>query len=206
MKWLKKQNRLTKDFLSGEFSSVFWMCAAAFGILIVLGFIAGLINEDFAADFVGRFTQQVDDMGVVNDDGTVSAAALFSNNLRATVFTILYGIVPFVFLPAIALGTNTILLGAFAAYYVHHKVSLLTYLAALIPHGIFEFPALVLAIALGIYLCKRINFTIRTGTKGVVRETWGQILRVLVLRLIPLLLVASVVEAYVTPLIVNLLV
>ena len=206
MKWLKKQNRLTKDFLSGEFSSVFWTCAAALGILIVLGFIAGLINEDFAADFVGRFTQQVDDMGVVNDDGTVSAAALFSNNLRATVFTILYGIVPFVFLPAIALGTNTILLGAFAAYYVHHKVSLLTYLAALIPHGIFEFPALVLAIALGIYLCKRINFTIRTGTKGVVRETWGQILRVLVLRLIPLLLVASVVEAYVTPLIVNLLV
>ena len=168
-------------------------------ILIAVGFVLGLINESFTNSFVQRFAAQIDDMGIIQEDGSISALALLGNNLRATLFTVAYGFIPFLFLPVIALGTNSILLGVFAADYVRNGVSLLIYLAALIPHGIFELPALVIAIALGMHLCKQINDYVRHNPKGVMVPLMKNILRVLLMRVVPLLTAASVIEAYVTP-------
>ncbi len=185
--------------MRGEFGGTLWMCGAAFAILIAVGFVFGLINESFTNSFVQRFAAQIDDMGIIQEDGSISALALLGNNLRATLFTVAYGFIPFLFLPVIALGTNSILLGVFAADYVRNGVSLLIYLAALIPHGIFELPALVIAIALGMHLCKQINDYVRHNPKGVMVPLMKNILRVLLMRVVPLLTAASVIEAYVTP-------
>ena len=52
MSWLKEQNRRASAFLRGEFSATFWMCAAAFCVLMIIGFVLGLVKEDFAVGFV----------------------------------------------------------------------------------------------------------------------------------------------------------
>lgn len=204
MNWLKEENRRTRAFLRGEFGSTMWMCSVAFGVLLIVGFVAGLILKDFADGLVSNFAQQVEDMGILDEDGTVSAFALLTNNVRATLLTILYGFVPYVFLPALSLGTNALLLGAFAAYYVNNGSSLLLYLAGIIPHGIFELPAIVLAVAMGIYLCKMINYYVKHNTKGIMLPLMADLLRAFLLRLIPLLVLASLVEAYITPLVMGL--
>lgn len=204
MNWLKEENRRTRAFLRGEFGSTMWMCSVAFGVLLIVGFVAGLILKDFADGLVSNFAQQVEDMGILDEDGTVSAFALLTNNVRATLLTILYGFVPYVFLPALSLGTNAILLGAFAAYYVNNGSSLLLYLAGIIPHGIFELPAIVLAVAMGIYLCKMINYYVKHNTKGIMLPLMADLLRAFLLRLIPMLVLASLVEAYITPLVMGL--
>lgn len=204
MKWLKEQNRQASAFLRGDFSSTLWMCAAAFGLLILAGFILGLVLKDFADGLVNSFAQQIEDMGIMGEDGSISAFALLRNNVRATLFTVAYGFIPFIFLPALSLGTNSILLGAFAAYYVHEGQSLLLYLAGILPHGIFELPAIVLAVAMGIYLCKKINTFIKENPKGVMVPLMTDLACVFVLRLLPLLITASVVEAYITPLVMSL--
>lgn len=204
MKWLKEQNRQASAFLRGDFSSTLWMCAAAFGLLIFAGFILGLVLKDFADGLVNSFAQQIEDMGIMGEDGSISAFALLRNNVRATLFTVAYGFIPFIFLPALSLGTNALLLGAFAAYYVNQGKPLLLYLAGIVPHGIFELPAIVLAIAMGIYLCRLINYYIKQNPKNVMLPLMKDLLRVFVLRLIPLLVLASVIEAYVTPLVMGL--
>lgn len=204
MKWLKEQNRQASAFLHGDFSSTLWMCAAAFGLLILAGFILGLVLKDFADGLVNSFAQQIEDMGIMGEDGSISAFALLRNNVRATLFTVAYGFIPFIFLPALSLGTNALLLGAFAAYYVNQGKSLLLYLAGIVPHGIFELPAIVLAIAMGIYLCRLINYYIKQNPKNVMLPLMKDLLRVFVLRLIPLLVLASAIEAYVTPLVMGL--
>ena len=93
--------------------------------------------------------------------------ALFGNNVRASAVSILYGFIPFLYLTALALGTNALILGVFAAYYVNNGVSLLVYLAGILPHGIFELTALMLAFAGGFLLCRQITQYVRSNTKGM---------------------------------------
>ena len=76
---------------------------------------------------------------------------------------------------------------------------MLAYLGGILPHGIFELPALVISLACGIYLCSRINQYVRKNTRGMMAPTLKNIVRVLTLTVLPLLAVAAAVEAYVTP-------
>ena len=121
------------------------------------------------------------------------------NNLRAMVLSVLYGFIPFIYLPALSLGVNALLLGLFAAYFLNNGISMLAYLGGILPHGIFELPALVISLACGIYLCSRINQYVRKNTRGIMAPTLKNIVRVLALTVLPLLAVAAAVEAYVTP-------
>lgn len=203
MNWLKEQNRRTSQLVRGDFSSQLWMTAVAFAALVVLGFILGFVLEDFAAQFVSYFTNSIADSGVMDEDGTIHLLPLLYNNLRAAAFTILYGFIPFIFLPALSLGINALLIGAFAAYYLANGMSMLYFFAGIIPHGIFEFPALIISIALGLYLCQAVNDYTRHNTKGSVKACLIGIARVYCLRALPLFTVASLIECYITPLIVS---
>lgn len=203
MQDLKMQNRLTRDFLHGEFASTLKMTAVAFAILMVLGFVLGLLMENMAENFVGFFIQNVNTSGIMEEDGTIHLLPLLFNNLRAAVMTVAYGFIPFLYFPALSLGINSLLLGFFAAYYYSNGMSMLYYFAAIIPHGIFELPALVISIALGLHLCKTVNTYVRENTKGLIKDAVMDILRVLCLRAAPLFVIASVVESYVTPWVVS---
>ena len=126
-------------------------------------------------------------------------ATLFFNNVTASLLSMLYGLIPFVPLSALALGTNALLLGAFAALYQHHGIGLGVYFIGILPHGIFELPALILSCALGLLIC-------RTGTEKLRKRSDVSFLRrvldcnrVFLSFVAPLLLVAALVEAYITP-------
>ena len=112
----------------------------------------------------------------------------------------LYGLVPFVRLSAMALGLNAVMLGWLAAVYVRSGLSLALYLAALIPHAIFEIPAMLLAFGVGLYVCGQVTRRLRGNeqTRSITSclSLMGQ---TLLLALAPLLLAAAFVEAYVTP-------
>lgn len=205
MNWLKEQEQQTRAFIRGEFYSSLWMSAVAYLVLMVLGFVLGLLFKELAANFVLYFSQQISSAGILQQDGSINIAPLLINNIRAALLTVAYGFIPFIFLPAISLGMNSILLGLFAAYYLNNGMSMLYYFAAIVPHGIFEIPALVIAIALGLFLCGRINDFVRHNTKGVMLPAMKNILRVFLLRVVPLLLVASLIEAYITPWILTLI-
>ena len=73
-------------------------------------------------------------------------------------------------------------------------------MAGLVPHGIFEIPALLLSLAAGLCLCRNINRYIRCNEKGMMKPLLLDLLRVVGLLVVPLLTLAAVMEAYVTPL------
>lgn len=205
MSWLKEQNRLTHEFCRGELSHFLHITACAFAALAVIGLVLGLVRPDLCSWMIGQFVQQMEDMGIQQTDGHLSALMLLGNNLRASIACILYGFVPFLFLPALSLGVNAGLLGLLAAFYLKNDISLWYYLAGILPHGIFELPALVIALALGVSLCSHVTDFVRHNQKGVMVPLMLQTLRVLLLRVLPLLIVAAVMEAYVTPLVLALL-
>lgn len=198
---IASQFRQLRDFFrSQDFRHSLLITGGAFAALIVLAFAAGLIFPAVPAQVLTLFSQQMADAGVVSESGSISVPALFWNNLRAMVLSVLYGFIPFIYLPALSLGVNALLLGLFAAYFLNNGISMLAYLGGgILPHGIFELPALVISLACGIYLCSRINQYVRKNTRGIMAPTLKNIVRVLALTVLPLLAVAAAVEAYVTP-------
>ena len=201
---LKREMSHVRDFYRSEFRPVLKSTAVSFLVLAVIGFIAGMFMPHIAENFFERFAQQILDAGIIQDDGTVSASVLFVNNFRAAFYTMLYGFIPFVFLPALSLGLNSLMLGLFAAYYIHHDMPIMQYIMGILPHGIFELPALIIAVALGLYLCRYITDVLRHRSSGGLLLAISNSSRILLLTTVPLLALASIIEAYITPLIMNL--
>ena len=192
---------LSKDLLKREFLNT----AAAFAVLAVLGFAAGMLFPDAAQQLLDRFAAQLEQLGLSsNVPQSQMMATLFFNNVTASLLAMLYGLIPFVPLSALALGTNALMLGAFAAIYQQQGIGLGVYVLGVLPHGIFELSALILSCALGLLIC-------RTGTERILKKSdtpfFRRVLdciRVFLTFSVPLLLVAALIETYVTPALLNL--
>ena len=188
---------LSRDLIKREFLNT----AAAFGVLVLLGFAAGMIFPDMAQQTLQNFAAQIEQLGLTDDvPQSQMMATLFFNNVIASLLSMLYGLIPFLPLSALALGTNALMLGAFAAIYQQQGIGLGVYVLGVLPHGIFELSALILSCALGLLIC-------RTGTDRLRRKKeavplWPRLqdcLRVFLFGVVPLLAAAALIEAYITP-------
>lgn len=192
---------LSHGLLKHEFFST----AAAFGVLTLLGFAVSLARPELAQGVLERFTAQIEQLGLTSDvPQSQMMATLFFNNVTASLLSMLYGLIPFLPLSALALGTNALMLGAFAAIYQQQGIGLGVYVLGVLPHGIFELSALILSCALGLLIC-------RTGTERILKKSdtpfFRRVLdciRVFLTFSVPLLLVAALIETYVTPAFLNL--
>lgn len=99
---IASQFRQLRDFFrSQDFRHSLLITGGAFAALIVLAFAAGLIFPAVPAQVLALFSQQMADAGVVSESGSISVPALLWNNLRAMVLSVLYGFIPFIYLPAL---------------------------------------------------------------------------------------------------------
>ena len=172
--------------------------------LLALGLCAGIpsLRERLISMVVGT----IDSMAVTDSAGRLSALALFSNNLRACAFIMLYGLIPFVLLPALSLGMNAMILGVLAAWYIAEGIPIAVYFAALIPHGIFEIPSLIFAFAVGLYVCGQTTAMVkRREGAGSLWDCVSLISRAFLLVQAPLLAAAAFIEAHISPVIASLL-
>ncbi len=199
MEWLKKQHRALWQFYRETFGEALLMTAAAFLIICLLGFGVSLFNKSIPEFVVNYFSQMIQNSNIITDEGAIRFGALLANNLRAAVFSVLYGFIPFIYLTALAVGMNALILGVLAAYYVSSGTSLLIYFAGILPHGVFELSALLITFALGLLLCRRITQYVRKNTKGMMKPLLCNIARSFVMHVVPLLVVAAAVETYITP-------
>ena len=189
----------TAAFYRQDLGSVVFTAGWAFAGIIALSFAGSLLFPEQADGIVEKFTQLLQQSGMASDDGSVVFSALLLNNLSAMVMATVYGLLPFIRLPALTLGVNGATLGLFAGYYVHQGIPLWKYLVGILPHGIFEIPALILSAALGLYLCRTVSDALLKKRTGSVRAALGQCGQILLWWVLPVVAVAAVIETYVTP-------
>ena len=115
MDWLEQQRTRLHGFYRTEYRYSLRITAIAFGALILLGFAVSLLLPDLADQLFLQFAQQMAELGIMDTTGRVDVLALFGNNLRAMVLSTLYGFIPFLYLPALSMGVNAILLGMVAS-------------------------------------------------------------------------------------------
>ena len=200
---LKYQISGWKDTWRSGLSDEALRAAIAFPVLVVLPFVLCMAFPALREGLLSYVFAAMDGTGALNEDGTLSAMAIFSNNLRATVFIMFYGLIPFIRLPALALGVNAMVIGVLGAWYVTEGYSIAAFVAAILPHGLLELPALVIAFSVGLYVCGHVTRRLFRRDESAL-HIWDCLVlmsRTLLLVLFPLLTAAAVVEAYVTPLV-----
>jgi stage II sporulation protein M len=132
---------------------------------------------------------------------------IFLNNSRVSLFSIVFGLIPFLFLPLLGAIANGVSVGIMTSIsHLRGFKVVHVFLFSVAPHGIFEIPALIYASSIGVWLAfqisKRILF-LSDGDKEPLFPFFIRIFRAWIGVILPLLLAAAMIETFVTPLLVK---
>ena len=165
-----------------------------FAVSIGLGLFAVLRDPAIGADIMTLFRDQVAGQ-ILSDSLPVLAFKIFLNNLGACTLLFLGG-ASLGIVTVLILTMNGLLIGAVAELMRQQQGSLFI-AAALIPHGIFEIPSFLIAGGLGLLLGRALMTEWHGG--GDAAAAAVPLARLFLRIVVPLLAVAAVVEAFITP-------
>jgi stage II sporulation protein M len=163
--------------------------------------IPKMLSSATTKDITGLVKDARQTIGLAQVNQNLSALFIFTNNIKATLVILLGGLISFSVLGMIAYLINVGLVGVVLGVFKLIGFSpALLFAAGLLPHGIFEIPALMLASAVVLRM-GAILVTPQIGRSmgQVIFEALADWFKVYIGLVVPLLAVAAFVEAYVTP-------
>lgn len=166
----------------------FWFSLILFAVIGVLSFIFPLFFEKEILGFIQDLIERTRGMNSFELTGFI-----IYNNIKSALFAVVFGIF-FGVIPFLITVVNAYVLGFVSSRTVAaagHWV-----LWRLVPHGIFEIPAVLISVALGIRLGMFL-FVYKGGNKK--KEYWEWVkdsLRVFLFIIIPLLVIAGIIEGF----------
>ena len=192
--WLFFKKEMKVIFLIMLVGLILLMVGSHFLLSALIKSQPGLINS-----IAATIQEALSGVDLANDSPFTSVIKLFFNNARVCLISISLGIVPFLFLPIFTYFINGAIVGAVTAFSsAVANFGLSFFIASLLPHGIFEFPAIVYACALGIYLCKEnTKIVLKKSDKRFINVAIDT-LRSYVIVILPLLVFAAIIEGTIT--------
>jgi stage II sporulation protein M len=171
-----------------------------FIIALFLGYVAVSANAEAGTALMNFLRNEIfADVG--EGGGLLLFTKIFLNNLEACVLLFLGG-ASLGLLTLLIISLNGLVIGGVIGI-VGTERGLPFMAAALLPHGIFEIPAFIVSGALGVSLAHALWEEIR-GT-GDMAATAGRLGRTFVRVVLPLVFIAAMVEVFVTPLVISLI-
>ena len=166
---------------------------------VTVGWVGSAQNPSVGTDLMKLFEKEV--AGQISVDNPFDMCLkLFANNLEACVLLFLGG-ASFGILTIFIMSLNGIVIGAIMEI-VRHDHTPLFVAAAILPHGIFEIPAFIIAGALGVLLAQSLTAE-WYGAGDAAADARGYA-RTFLLWVLPLVAVAACVEAFITPVVIHL--
>lgn len=183
---MKKQNFFAKNYSEcwKFFNECRWyivFALAIFALLFLIGFIFPIFFRKEIFDFIVKISAMIEGKTIIELIGII-----FFNNLKASFFVIVLGI-GFGIFPLMAGIINGYLLGFVAREAVSRGGILVMW--KLFPHGIFELPAILLAVGIGLKIGTDL---FRKDNK--LKYNFKEGLRCFIFIIIPLLLIAGIIE------------
>ena len=166
---------------------------------LTVGWVGSVQNPAIGENLMKLFEKEV--AGQIDVDNPFDMCIkLFINNFEACILLFLGG-ASFGILTIFIMSLNGIVIGAIMEI-IHKDHSWAFIAAAILPHGIFEIPAFIIAGALGILLAQSLTAEWYGGADTA--EDARKLGRVFLLYVLPLVVVAACVEAFITPVIIHL--
>ncbi|MDI6718403.1 MAG: stage II sporulation protein M [Methanomicrobiales archaeon] len=169
-----------------------------FCIAALLGAAAVSISPESGKALLEVMREQI--VGdVLGGDPLILAAKIFLNNLQASILLFLGG-ASFGLLTLFILLVNGVVIGGVLEL-VREQQGFLFVAAAILPHGLFEVPSFIIAGSLGLMLAHALYREWFFGEDAAMHALG--LGRKFVTIVVPLLAVASMIEAFITPEIIN---
>lgn len=165
----------------------------------VSGYLTSQADPAFGNSLVTLFQKMITDE-IMSNEPPLLAIQLFFNNLEACVLLFLGG-AAFGLVTLLVLSFNGIIIGGIMEV-VGNKTGLFVMMAAIIPHGIFELPAVLVSATLGLMLGRAVMMEL-AGQGDAIGE--ARVLGSLFVRyVIPFIAIAACIEAFITPAVLHL--
>ncbi|MBO8165310.1 MAG: stage II sporulation protein M [Brevibacillus sp.] len=184
------------------------------GCLLMLGgALVGFFQAERIQDLAQSMLAELEKIvKTIQEDNTTANVfwLIFKNNVTSSVLMMVLGLLFAVF-PISGLVSNGVLLGYILETMSARGINWLqVFVIGILPHGIFELPAVIFAASLGIrygiLVFRTIGAVWRTDRKQRVKQDWQRIIRqfpAALFTVIGLLLVAAIVESVITPILIQ---
>jgi len=181
---LKEEYRKSWGYLK-ESRNFVYATIAVFFIFVLVGFFipASDALEEQILKFIQELIEKIQGMSqgeLIN--------FIFFNNLQSSFFGMIFGVLLGIF-PVIVIIANGYLLGFVASMSVEAEGVLVLW--RLLPHGIFELPAIFISLGLGLRLG---TFIFQEEKIESLKKYFWNSLRIFLLMVVPLLIVAGIIE------------
>jgi len=139
-----------KGFFKGVYKrnkKLLLLSAAIYFVSLLIGLLIGYLSPDFIGNFVVNTTQQI------HSHVELTTASIFNNNLQVAIMTYIGGATGII--SAGLLFFNGFILGSLVGFLMQGDIvnsstsNLVDILSYILPHGIFEIPAFIIATAAG---------------------------------------------------------
>ncbi|MGA2162700.1 MAG: stage II sporulation protein M [Methanoregula sp.] len=170
-----------------------------FIVAMLVGWIGTAHNPTVGNELLMMFQKEIAGQITIGNPADM-CVKLFANNLEACILLFLGG-ASFGILTIFILSLNGIVIGAVTEI-ISHGHSAIFIAAAILPHGIFEIPAFIIAAALGFLMAQSLIIE-WYGAADTAAEA-GHFARLFLLYVLPLITVAALVEAFITPAVIQL--
>jgi len=207
LSFINHQWEYAGDYFSRNLKQMFFIYLGLFITLAVFCMVLFAANPDLANTYYQEIMKLFEGKDILNSSGFDLYVLILGNNIRAGGIIILSGFIPFLFLPIFSFVSNAMILGVMGAVFQMNGMGLVPFLAGILPHGVLEIPALVLGTILGIHICQKlVKVIFRRAVPGEFKQALFAVLRIFLLWMVPLFAIASGIETFLTPLLLNALV
>ena len=221
-KWMLKT--FWKNFIGGAVSVGDWYrrvvgpsfrrALPAMGLMLFVAVVSVWMSYDWIMTNVSKaianaspedISKLQDNIGDLPDlsslRGHLSAPFLFFNNTRSMAVIFLAGMVSFSVLGVLFYMINVALIGGVYAVLQLIGISPMPiFLAGVLPHGLFELPALLIGSAVVLYIGAALVTPQNGKSMGeVIIDLMADWAKIFVGLVVPLLAIAALIEAYITP-------
>lgn len=164
-----------------------------FALTAVMGYYAAALDPDLAS----QWRAELDALRwILEQPPLVVMIIIFLKNLLASAMALLLGL-GLGLVPLLVVTSNGFLLGV-VAYSAVQKSGAVFLAAGILPHGIFELPAVLVSISLGFRLGYLLALTLAKEKVDLSGET-RMAVRLLWRYITPLLFLAAAIETFITP-------
>lgn len=199
MKFIIENYNKVWKFLKFNLSKTILVCTLLFIICTIYGISFGINNVDSTKDILQSFIEGKSD--VLSESGKINVIGLIKNNTVACGISVLFGFIPFLFISIFSLSLNGFLVGVVLGFgKAATGTSIIkTLMLGILPHGIFEIPALIISMSMGIYLCLNISIKVFGRGKEKISKILLEYIRLFISVILPMIIIAGIIETYITP-------
>jgi len=168
-----------------ESRNFIYIVLIVFSLFFLLGYFIR-VPENIAQlilEFIGELLRRTEGMSYAE-----LTSFIFFNNLQSSFFGMIFGVVFGIF-PVITIVSNGYLLGFVSSSAVQSEGFFILW--RLFPHGIFELPALIISMGLGLKIG---TFIFQKKKMEFLKNYLWNSLRVFLFVIIPLLFIAAIIE------------